>query len=72
MSSHIVEGTVKVIEIIGISTKSFDDAIIQAVTKASKTIKDISGFEIIAQMASVKDDKIFQYKVNLKLAFALN
>ncbi|MBZ0179907.1 MAG: dodecin family protein [Melioribacteraceae bacterium] len=37
MSNHIVEGAVKIIEIIGISSKSFDDAIDQALNKASKT-----------------------------------
>lgn len=69
MSKHINEGAVKVIEIIGISTKSFDDAIIQALKKASKTVKGITGFEVKRQMASVEDGKVIQYKVNLKLAF---
>ncbi len=69
MGKHINEGAVKVIEIIGISSKSFDDAITQALKKASKTIKGINGFEVKRQMASVEDGKIIQYKVNLKLAF---
>jgi len=69
MSSHINEGAVKVIEIIGISSKSFDDAITQALKKASQTIKGINGFEVKRQIASVEDGKIIQYKVNLKLAF---
>ena len=69
MSSHIDEGAVKIIEIIGISSKSFDDAISQALKKASKTVKGITGFEVIKHMASVKDGKVTQYKVNLKLAF---
>ena len=69
MSTHINEGAVKIIEIIGISTKSFDDAIVQALSKASKTVKGLTGFEVIKHMASVKDGKIKQYKVNLKLAF---
>lgn len=69
MSTHINEGAVKVIEIIGISSKSFDDAIFQALNKASKTVKGITGFEVINHMASVKDGKIKQYKINLKLAF---
>jgi dodecin len=69
MSSHINEGAVKVIEIIGISSKSFDDAINQALKKASKTLKGITGFEVIKHLASVKDGKITRYKVNLKLAF---
>jgi dodecin len=69
MSKHIDEGAVKVIEIIGISSKSFDDAITQALKKASKTVKGITGFEVKRHMASVEDGKIIQYKVNLKLAF---
>lgn len=69
MSNHINSGAVKVIEVIGISSKSFDDAITQALKKASKTVKGITGFEIIKQMASVENGKIRQYKVDLKLAF---
>lgn len=69
MSNHINEGAVKVIEIIGISSKSFDDAIVQALSKASKTINGITGIEVTKHMASVEAGKIKQYKVNLKLAF---
>lgn len=69
MSKHISEGAVKIIEIIGISSKGFDDAIVQALKKASKTVKGITGFEVIKYLASVEDGKIKQYKVNLKLAF---
>lgn len=69
MSKHINEGAIKVIEVIGISSKGFDDAITQALKKASKTIQGINGFEVKRQMASVEDGKIVQYKVNLKLAF---
>jgi len=67
--SHISDGAVKVIEIIGISSKSFDDAVAQALDKASKSVKGITGFEITKHMATVEDGKIKQYKVNLKLAF---
>ncbi len=69
MSKHINEGAIKVIEVIGISSKGFDDAITQALKKASKTIQGINGFKVKRQMASVEDGKIVQYKVNLKLAF---
>jgi len=69
MSTHINEGAVKIIEIIGISSKSFDDTIIQALEKASKTVKGITGIEVTKHMASVEAGKINQYKVNVKLAF---
>ena len=67
--SHITDGAVKVIEIIGISSKSFDDAVQQALKKASKTVKGISGLEVAKHMASVTDDKITTYKVVVKCAF---
>jgi len=72
MSDHINSGAVKIIEIIGISSKSFDDAITQALDKASKTVKGITGLEVVKQMASVENGKIKQYKVNLKVAFTVN
>jgi flavin-binding protein dodecin len=40
--SHITNGAIKVIEIIGISSKSFEDAINQALKKASKSVKGIN------------------------------
>jgi len=67
--SHISDGAVKVIEIIGISSKSFDDAIAQALDKASKSVKGITGFEVAKHLASVEDGKITSYRVVLKLAF---
>jgi flavin-binding protein dodecin len=67
--SHITEGAVKVIEIIGISSKSFDDAAKQGLKKASESVKGISGFEVTKHLASVEDGKIVSYKVVLKVAF---
>ena len=67
--SHITDGAVKVIELIGISSKSFDDAIQQALKKASKTVKGISGLEVAKHMATITDDKITTYKVVVKFAF---
>lgn len=72
MSVHINEDTEKVIEIIGTSSKSFDDAILQTVNRASKTEKGITEFDVINRgslMASVEDGTIKRYNVNLKLAF---
>ena len=70
--SHIKEGAIKVIEIIGISTNSFDDAVNQAITKASKSVKGITGFEVVKHLASVENDKITSYRVVLKVAFPVN
>lgn len=61
----------KVTEIIASSSKSFDDAIEEGVTRASKTLKDISGAWVSDQKVTVKDGKISEYRVVLKVTFVL-
>lgn len=71
MTDWIEKGAIKVIEIIGISNESFEDAIDQAVSKAAATIKGITGVEVQNLSARVHDGKVVQYKADLKLAFAV-
>ena len=71
MSEHITSGAIKVIELIGISQKSFDDAVEQGVKKASESLKGITGIEIQRHSAKVKDGKIVEYHANMKVAFAV-
>ena len=69
--ANITSGAIKIVEIIGISSKSFDDAVNQGVKKASKSVKGITGVEVVKHSAKVEDGKIVQYKANVKLAFAV-
>lgn len=62
---------VKVIELIGVSSKSFEDAVNTAVERASKTIKNITGIDVLGQSVKVKDGKVAEYRVNLKMAFVI-
>ncbi len=71
MSEFIESGAVKVIEVIGISGTSFDDAIKAAVAKAAESISGITGVEVIKMNARVDDGTITQYRVNCKIAFAV-
>lgn len=71
MSEFIEHGAVKVIEVIGISTVSFDDAVKAAVAKAAESISGITGVEVVRMNARVTDGGISQYRVNCKLAFAV-
>ena len=71
MGEYVSKGAIKVLEIIGISEKSFDDAVSQAVAKAAETIDGISGVEVMSQTARVKDGKVTQYHATVKLAFAV-
>lgn len=60
---------VKIIEIIGISSESFEDAIKEGLKRASETVEGITGIDVIGQKASVKDGRITEYRVNMKMAF---
>jgi flavin-binding protein dodecin len=71
MGDKVSKGAIKVVEIIGISEDSFDDAVTNAVAKAAETIDGISGVEVISQTARVKEGKITQYHATVKLAFTV-
>ena len=62
----------KVTEVISSSKKSFDDAVEKGVERASKTLKGISGAWVADQKVTVKDGKIEEYRVVLKITFVLD
>ncbi len=61
----------KVIELVGESAVSWDDAVEKAVREASKTIDGITGVELVNCTAGLDNGKIKEYKVNLKVAFGV-
>lgn len=61
----------KIIELVGCSERSWEDAVQEAVERASKTIRNIRGVDILGQKAVIKNGKIVEYRVNLKLAFGV-
>ena len=71
MGDFIESGAVKVIEVIGISENGFEDAVNNAVAKASESISGITGVEVQNFSARVNDGKVVQYRANVKLAFAV-
>jgi dodecin len=62
---------VKVIELIGVSEKGWEDAVREGVRKASETIDNITGVEVLSVTARVKNGELTVYKANLKIAFGL-
>lgn len=62
----------RVIEISSTSDKSFEDAIVQGVTRASKTLREIRSAWVKEQEAQVQGGKIVAYKVNLMVTFVLD
>ncbi len=62
----------KVTEITASSSKSFEDAIQQGIERASKTLDKVQGAWVQEQKVAVKDGKISEYRVNMKVTFVLN
>lgn len=60
---------VKVIEVISSSEKSFDDAVQNALSEASKTVKNIDSIYVKDFKCHVKDGKISTYGVICKISF---
>jgi dodecin len=61
----------KVIEVLSSSEISWEDATQKAVEKASKSLKNIRSVYVQEQSATVKDGKVAEYRLNLKLTFEL-
>jgi dodecin len=61
----------KVIEVLSSSETSWEDATKKAVEKASKSVKHIRSVYVQDQSASVKDGKVTEFRVNLKLTFEI-
>ena len=63
---------IKIIELIGTSDKSFEDAVAQVEERARKTIRNVKGIHIIDQKAHCgKNGKIQEYRSVCKVAFLL-
>ncbi|MEZ5353374.1 MAG: dodecin family protein [Bryobacteraceae bacterium] len=61
----------RVTEIISSSTKSFDDAIQQGIARACQTLENVESAWVQDQKVVVRDAKIVEYRVNMKVTFVL-
>jgi hypothetical protein len=68
---YIDSGAIKVIEIIGVSPKSWEDAAKNAVAKAADSLEGITGIETVSFTARVKDGKVVSYNTTCKIAFTI-
>jgi flavin-binding protein dodecin len=70
-TSSETEHVYKVIELVGTSPKSTDDAIHNAIGRASETVKHLRWFEVIQTRGHIENGKIGHYQVTLKVGFTL-
>ena len=59
----------KVIEILSNSSESWEDATAKGIEKASSSVKNIKSAFVQSQSVTVKDGKVDEYRVNIKLTF---
>ena len=61
----------RVIEIVGSSEKSIDEAVKVAVERAHKTIRNLRWFEIARTSGHIEDGKVRHFQVTLKVGFTM-
>jgi len=59
----------KVIEVIGTSEISWEDAATQAITRASQTVEDLRIAEVVSQDLKIEGGKVIAYRTKLSLSF---
>jgi flavin-binding protein dodecin len=64
--------TIKVIELIGTSKQSWEEAASNAIKDAHQTVSGITGLEVLGQTARVENGLVAEYRANLKVAFLVN
>ena len=61
----------KKIEIVGSSTKGFDEAVQNALARAEKTIRNMRWFEVTETRGDIDEGKVRDWQVTLKIGFTL-
>jgi len=59
----------KVGEHIGSSPESFEDAARSVLARANRTLRGITGFEVLGKSVKIERDEILEYRVRLRLSF---
>lgn len=63
------ESTYKVIELVGVSSESWERAARNAVEKASQTVRDLRIAEVVEQDMQIEDGKVTGYRTKVKVSF---
>jgi len=67
MSEHVY----RVVELVGSSRNSVDDAIRNAISEAGKSLKDMRWYEVTATRGEIIDGELGHFQVYLKVGFTL-
>ena len=61
----------RVTEVIGSSEKSWDDAVKNALNRANKTLRGLTGIEVTRMNAHIEKGKIVEYRAHVRITFIL-
>ena len=61
----------KIIEVVGTSSVSVEDAIQTAITRAAKTLDNLQWFQVTEVRGAISEQKVDRYQVMLKIGFGL-
>ncbi len=67
MTEHVF----KVVELVGTSKESVSDAIQNAITRASATIRNLRWFEVVEVRGGIAEGAVQHFQVTLKVGFTL-
>lgn len=62
----------KMVEIVGTSSDSIENAVSTGIERASKTVRHIDWFEVLELRGRVENGKVAQYQVKMKVGFRLD
>ena len=65
----MAESVYKVIELVGVSTESWEKAATAAVDRASKTLRELRIAEVVEQDLQLNDGKVVAYRAKVKVSF---
>lgn len=68
MSDHVY----KKIELTGSSTESMEDAVRNAVNRASQTLDNLRWFEVVETRGHIENGQVAHWQVTVKIGFTLN
>lgn len=68
MSEHVY----KKIELVGSSKVSIEDAVQNAISQASETLKNLRWFEVVETRGQIDDQKVAYWQVTIKVGFTVN
>jgi flavin-binding protein dodecin len=61
----------KILELVGSSEKGIEDAIQNAVSRASKTVRGMKWFEVVQARGHIENGSVAHYQVILRVGFTL-